>query len=213
MSQFRFVNACHSGDLERVKAVLDADVSVDQHCFMGYTALYVACHQGRLHVVRWLIEHMHADPNIPDCDGRTPFWCTCTHRGNLAIAKYLLAHGADPLTPNNDGVTPFWVACFAENMRTVQWLVFSVGIGNDMELAHVRWYSETVPQQSSRPGFMTWLAPFLRRRVLIAHWGIGRERRRSSRSGPGDTAEAAVWRRLPREALAAVLLMLAPPPV
>ena len=57
---------------------------------------------------------------------------------------------------------------------------------------------------------VSWLEPFLLRRVLIAHWGVGRDRRRARLPGLGEAAEAVVWRELPRQAMAEVLLLMAP---
>ena len=134
----------------------------------------------------------------------------------MKVAQYLLAHGASPRILDTNNQSPFWRACFAPHIHILQWLALTVGVGDDVERAATDIYGRSctpVRLSQARPTLAAWLVPFLRRRVLIAHWGAGRTRRRCGRSGPGDTVEAAVWRRLPREALADVLLMLAPPPV
>ena len=215
-AQDRFVNACGEGNLERVKTIwARGDVGVDRKCYLGGTALCAACYHGHLHIVRWLIEDLHADPNAPEYLGYTPFSRAISRR--LAVAQYMLAHGADPRAENSDGETPFWIACCIDKVRMVQWLALTVGVGDDAARASRGGdrYGGTSPLQICHTNrkLVTWLRTFLRRRVLVALWGTGRTRRRQRMPALGDTVEAAVWTRLPREALASVLLMLAPPPV
>ena len=154
-----------------------------------------------MHIVKWLIEEAHANVHASSGCGRTAFWYCALNR-NLKVAQYMLEHGADPRAPDAHGHPPFWAACFFNNMRMIQWLALVVDVGDDVT-------SESFISHELE----TWLGPFLQRRVLVAHWGAGRTRERCGPPGPGNTAEAVVWQRLPREALAGVLLMLAPPPI
>jgi ankyrin repeat protein len=66
----------------------------DEH---GRTLLMVACRQGALDLVRWLLE-AGADPNARSPNGTTPLMYAKTAafaKGDMAILELLLSHGAD----------------------------------------------------------------------------------------------------------------------
>ena len=213
--QDRFVDNCSGGDLERARRIFArGDVGVDRKSRFGGTALCAACYYGHLHIVRWLIESLHADPNTPEYNGFTPFSRTL-HRC-LAVAQYMLAHGADPRAQNKYGETPFWIACYLDKPRAAQWLALTVGVGDDVarasyEGSHASGGASPLQMCRSDQKLAAWLGSFLQRRILIALWSAGRTRERRGLPGPGSSAKAIAWQRLPREALAAVLLMLVSP--
>ena len=61
------------------------------YCFIGSgkTALWLACYNGHLNVVRTLVEIGHADVNISDAKHWTPLRAAIS-RGHFHIVKYML---------------------------------------------------------------------------------------------------------------------------
>ena len=213
MSQDDFIGACDRGDLTRARTELaKVGVCVDrEYRWEKYTALGRACAGGHLNVVRWLIEDAGACINITERDGNTPFWFACWY-GQLNVAKYLTTRGIDPRAPNDCGQTPFWAACYCGHLKVAQWLAITVRVKDDVTRAPTTGWARGITP-SAITGMCgrtiaTWLALFLQRRVLIAYWGAGRDRCRAGLPCLGYTSEATVWHRLPREALADVLLLL-----
>ena len=54
----------------------------------GYTALHVACYEGKLDVVRFLIEEMHSRVDRADPENRTPMQAAYS-AGHHHIVRYL----------------------------------------------------------------------------------------------------------------------------
>ena len=211
MSQNAFVAACRHGHWLMAKTELKKpDTHVDRESEWGCTGLHSACVGGHLPVIRWLIEDAHADISVTDLFGGTPFWLACSNN-RLAAAKLLAAHGANPYAPNNHGQTPFWTACCNGHLEVVRWLAMTAGVGGDVMRPPVYDIDNAplaIAKMYGRNAIVSWLTPFLLRRVLIAYWGAGRTRQRAGLPDLGNTAEAAVWHRLPRQAMANVLLLL-----
>ena len=215
MAQNGFVTACERSDLAQVKLRLAADgVHVNcVHSWKECTGLQSACVQGHLAVVRWLVEDAFADIHVTDRYGDSPFWSAC-YCGRLEVAKYLVTRGSVARMPNRSKQTPFWAACSNGHLKVVRWLAMDVGVGNDVTRAPFAdsGTSATPLTIANRYGggvVVSWLAPFLLRRVLIAYWSVGRDHYRKSLPDLGCAPESAAWYRLPREAMADVLLLLA----
>ena len=96
----RFFGSCRSGDLDVVRDLLAAEPSlaslVDARSqFGGWTGLHYAAREGRLDVVRLLLEH-GADPNAREAGDNTgPLHWAAAHRA-LEVVRGLLDAGADP---------------------------------------------------------------------------------------------------------------------
>ena len=117
---------------------------------------------------------------------------------------------------NCRGVTPFWAACYFGHLKVARWLAEDVGISDDVTRSPINsQFKGATPLYTAtrmrRNNVVSWLTPFLLRRVLIAYWSVGRIRFRSGLPALGHALEAAVWRSLPRQAMANVLLWLASP--
>ena len=75
----------------------------------GWTALFHACAEGHLSMVKLLLEKEGIDPNSRDNDGYTPVTPlahVCLDRGNEDIVCSLLSHpDTDPNAISNNGVS------------------------------------------------------------------------------------------------------------
>ncbi len=97
--------AANSGDLEKVKAILDSGVDVDARDSFGGTALHAAMFQDDMEIVRVLIDHGFDVNAQGSANGFTPLH-DAVWADNLPAAKLLIENGADPSIRNKDGQTP-----------------------------------------------------------------------------------------------------------
>ena len=81
-----------------------------------------ACLDGRLDVMKCLVDHLQADPSIPDDDGDTPLHIASA-KGHLAMVKYLLECKCDPQYKNNTGNTPMNCAALEGHLNILQFLI------------------------------------------------------------------------------------------
>ncbi|XP_060581522.1 alpha-latroinsectotoxin-Lt1a-like [Ruditapes philippinarum] len=78
--------------------------------FLKTTPLMMAAQQGRLSVVKYLVEYCKADVNANDSLGLTPLSLACSFN-RLEVAKYLLTkHALINVTENRNGMTPIILA-------------------------------------------------------------------------------------------------------
>ena len=92
-----FVAGPTPGHLPALRCLVEAgarfdEILWDQDRRHGCTILYIAAQQGRLAVVRYLLE-AGADPDQPNESGMTPFGIAVLH-GRFAIVRSLMATGA-----------------------------------------------------------------------------------------------------------------------
>lgn len=91
-----FVEAAQEGDLDLLQELLENHkVSVDvmdHKSTPGFTALHVACREGHLKVVEWLLER-GADIEKPDEKGRTALYHT-VKKGEAEVLRFLIRKGA-----------------------------------------------------------------------------------------------------------------------
>ena len=121
-------DAACDGDLETVKKILNEHASVffrfvDCPDDNNATALHMACSQGHLAVVQYLIEHQHATVMSLDEYGETPLHFACA-RGNLHIVKYLVEQRWTNIHVRNDfGETPLHEASLEGHLHVVRYLI------------------------------------------------------------------------------------------
>ena len=83
----------------------------------GASALYLACIQNRIDLVRLFIKR-GADPNKPRVNGTTPLFCAASE-GLISITKELIAAGADVNHRAYDGRVPLDAAVAKGQVKTV----------------------------------------------------------------------------------------------
>ncbi|GMH32961.1 hypothetical protein BSKO_00795 [Bryopsis sp. KO-2023] len=77
----------------RKLANIDKKLDPNSSDYDKRTPLHIAASCGSLDSVRFLIEEVHADPNVKDRFGNTPLRCAVT-QGHDAIITHLMMHGA-----------------------------------------------------------------------------------------------------------------------
>ena len=86
---------------------------------LGSSALHVACINGKVDAVRWLLEVARLDPNVTNTIGATPFhWVVDSKTFNQPMLEILIQYGADPNSVTVGGWRPI---DFAENRKNSGW--------------------------------------------------------------------------------------------
>jgi ankyrin repeat protein len=97
--------AIETNNIDLLDVLLQAGVDIPRFSHQSRTALVVAALQGRLVVVRWLLQQHPASL----LDVRDDLGCTAlilaVQNGNLDVASELLSVGADATIASNDGTT------------------------------------------------------------------------------------------------------------
>jgi ankyrin repeat protein len=119
--------AAGNGSLDKITRIID-----DQSCDLnkqclddGTTALYMACQEGHLDVVKLLLGcQRHVDPNLASTlDGSTPLH-VATQKGHLEIVELLLIHGAQVnRRKHGEGATALYLASQSGNIEVIKTLI------------------------------------------------------------------------------------------
>lgn len=111
------------GDLEKVKAELASGKDVDAKDIVGQTALMYAAEQGRLDVVKYLVEN-GADVNAQsDRRGRGTALIYASAANRITTMEYLLEHGADiNATSTIDETALIWATALG-HVKSVRFLL------------------------------------------------------------------------------------------
>ena len=83
--------AAYSGDLQRVKSLVNRGVDINSQTSDRWTALHRAVHQQKEDVVRFLVDN-GANPNIPNCDGQTSLHVAASNDNVLIILLLIEGH-------------------------------------------------------------------------------------------------------------------------
>ena len=86
------VRAIKTGDADRVRTLIYANVDVNERNYAGITPLTVAAEKGNLTIVQLLVEEGAAAVNIPSSYGVTPLIAAAA-AGRRDIADYLIEGG------------------------------------------------------------------------------------------------------------------------
>lgn len=93
-------NSAISGDLERVKYLLDNGTAVDAEDADKRTALHWAAANGRIELVEFLVNEKNANINHADEDKWTPLMSAAS-AGHADVVNFLLSKGASVNAVNN----------------------------------------------------------------------------------------------------------------
>ena len=125
--------AATSGDLGRVKLLLQKGAIVNARNYYGSTALMGAAAGGFDDIVRLLLAR-GAYPNCKSNTGSTPLMFAAKN-GHLAVVKLLLQAGAKGNDTDNEGVSPLMFAVEGGDKEVVQSLL-EAGAKTDMRDHH-----------------------------------------------------------------------------
>ena len=90
---------------------------------VGWTPLHAASQEGRLDIVRWLVEEKQVDPSCRDENGRTPLHAA-SFGGHLDIVRWLVdVKQVDPSCRDEKGRTPLYAASWKGHLDIVRWLI------------------------------------------------------------------------------------------
>jgi hypothetical protein len=112
-----------TGNLERVKELVEGGASINEVDEYGTPTLSLACKYGALEIVEFLVKN-GANVAHTDRGGTTAlhFACAC---GNLSPVKFLLEHGARITERDDKGTTPLLYAAKFGRFKIVQFLLSS----------------------------------------------------------------------------------------
>jgi ankyrin repeat protein len=103
-----------------VEAYTTANIyTVNTHC---HTPLHLACVDGTLEVVQYLVEKVSTDIYATNSYGDSPLHIA-SRKGYIEIVKYLAENGADINAVEKDGFTSLHFACVWGSLKAVQFLV------------------------------------------------------------------------------------------
>ena len=97
------------GSIEKVMYYREQGADVEGIDGVGRTAFHKAAFWGHIHVIKYLVEDCHANPNCTDYNGDTPLH-DAARFAHESVVNALIAAGADLTIRNNDGRTPLEVA-------------------------------------------------------------------------------------------------------
>jgi ankyrin repeat protein len=142
--------ACHTGDIARVRELLEQDPSLANKLsdHDGYypgagAPLANAAAAGRMDIVQLLLDH-GADPNLPEEQyapkGRALY--SAVYHGHFEIAKLLLERGAFPNPPVESSGSALWISREWRPDKRMEELLLSYGAKPEAERPKDEWSSE-----------------------------------------------------------------------
>lgn len=86
----------------------------------GERALHIAARNGKVEIVRLLLERARANPNATDDKGGTPLLAACDSSNvHVEVVRLLLGAGADPALAETNGIVPLHVVAYRGYMDLV----------------------------------------------------------------------------------------------
>ncbi|HJD20011.1 MAG TPA: ankyrin repeat domain-containing protein, partial [Candidatus Avelusimicrobium excrementipullorum] len=98
------VRAIKTGDADRVRTLIYANVDVNERNYAGITPLTVAAEKGNMDIIKLLVEEGSASVNLNSSYGVTPLIAAAA-AGQREAVDYLLQNGADPTAKDDLGKT------------------------------------------------------------------------------------------------------------
>ncbi|MFW5693983.1 MAG: ankyrin repeat domain-containing protein [Alkalispirochaeta sp.] len=112
-------------DLSGVRNEVEAGVPVESTDYRDKTPLLMAAEQGRMDIVRYLVEEAEADVNATTPESRgeiTPLRYAITNE-DYEMVRYLVRNGADVNQANRAGWTPIMTAARTGNREILGFLL------------------------------------------------------------------------------------------
>jgi ankyrin repeat protein len=124
MSDGAFRSAAQKGQADKVQQGIDGQVDIDgSDPSDSMTALHLAAHDGRKHVVQLLLDRK-ATIDIRDGQGHTPL-LMAAYNGHTDIVKLLHQSDAEIDAKDSQGMTPLIHASSGPYVETVRYLIDS----------------------------------------------------------------------------------------
>ena len=132
------IKAASEGKMKSIKfnfeSLLQKD-DINKKDSKGRTPLHIACINGDLPLVRYLIEDAHSDIEATTNNGYAPIHSAC-EGGHLEIVQYLIkaAHvDKEAKTADSFKNTPLHIACMKGHLPIVQYLIEDAGVDKNAE--------------------------------------------------------------------------------
>jgi ankyrin repeat protein len=106
--------ACFNGNLDICKYLVEHGANVNQSRKGNYTNIMVSAYWNHLHIIHYLIDELHCDPNEQSEHGRTALH-NAVESGSSQIIKYLLEKGVQLTRDTQTNLTPLLLA--AKNLK------------------------------------------------------------------------------------------------
>ncbi|MEX2443299.1 MAG: ankyrin repeat domain-containing protein [Alkalispirochaeta sp.] len=112
-------------DLAAVREEVNAGVPVESTDYRDKTPLLMAAEQGRMEIVRYLVEEAGADVNAttPDSRGEITPLRYAIENEDYEMVRFLVQNGADVNKANRAGWTPIMTAARTGNREILQYLL------------------------------------------------------------------------------------------
>ena len=116
------VRAIKTGDADRVRTLIYANVDINERNYAGITPLTIAAEKGHLAIVKLLLEEGGASVNLNSSYGVTPLIAAAA-AGHREVADLLLKNGADPTAKDDLGKTALLHAMSSDDAKLTETLV------------------------------------------------------------------------------------------
>jgi ankyrin repeat protein len=110
-----------TGDVGEVEQLVGQDPGLLNAKEHGFTPLMLASADGRVEVVRWLLDH-GATIDERDIGGNTALLMACDE-GQTSVVRLLLGRGAEPTLADQNGWTPLMAASVRGHLEVVRSLL------------------------------------------------------------------------------------------
>lgn len=94
--------------------------------------MQIAAQEGRINVLRYLIEKQKVSPDIRDKNNMTPLHCAAGS-GNLSAVEYLIASGANINARESSGLIPIHFAAYQGHTHIVKFFIEKYSIDKDVQ--------------------------------------------------------------------------------
>jgi ankyrin repeat protein len=121
----RFIEACSLGNIIDIKRMIEEEnLNPMASTIQRQNPLHIACENGHIQVVKYLIENGYVDVNYTTLyKGRTPLHYACM-QGHLDVVKYLFENEETYVNySDSDGYKPFNLACKNCHMDVINFMI------------------------------------------------------------------------------------------